>query len=254
MIMTVKSTPTDVRVSVTTQRKHPSAGRQHGTIAGERTSQSVARTKRLIRELADCNEFDYAVTLEFSPNKVPVSKQEYAIQSILLYFKNLKTNYPELKWLLIPEYYPGSGKRIHVHGLLAAFPSELLLHWRHRSGRHPIYVCHALEQGIDIYTIPSYNNLYGYAMVSICNKGNGGTGSQNRAVEYALKDLAVTASKRPATKRLFYTSMGLQRPTVIGKGIISSDEEILLSKSAVESYPHRDADTGIVYGRTYIFK
>lgn len=255
MIMTVKAYPGELRASVTAERLHPHPGRKKGTPTAdtERLSQSIARTKRLIRDLVRCNEFDYSITLEFSKTKVPLSKQEEALKSVVTYFQTIKKRYPDLKWLLIPELYSTSSKRVHIHGFVSGFPVELLQHWKKRRGRHPAYVRKALRRGIDIYTVPTYNQRFGYALVEICNKGNTGEGSQERAAEYCMKDLMRTAAHRPAGSRMFYASQGLDRPETVQKTHISKVEEDELAKNAKDSYVHRNSDTGTIFGKTYIF-
>ena len=73
MMMTVKETPRETRVSVYNERSAKSTGRIKGKQPGERSPQSISRTKRKVRDIVACNEFDLAVTLEINPRKVPIS-------------------------------------------------------------------------------------------------------------------------------------------------------------------------------------
>ena len=117
MMMTVKETPIETRVSVYNERSAKSTGRIKGKQPGERSPQSISRTKSKVRDIVACNEFDLAVTLEINPRKVPISKQEDTLQEIIDYLKNIKRTHKDFCWLLVPEKYP-SGKRLQLHGLL----------------------------------------------------------------------------------------------------------------------------------------
>ena len=85
MMMTVKETPKETRVSIYNERNSKSAGRIKGKQPGERSPQSISRTKSKVRDIVACNEFDLAVTLEINPRKVPIAKQEDTLQEIIDY-------------------------------------------------------------------------------------------------------------------------------------------------------------------------
>ena len=138
MMMTVKETPIETRVSVYNERSAKSTGRIKGKQPGERSPQSISRTKSKVRDIVACNEFDLAVTLEINPRKVPISKQEDTLQEIIDYLKNIKRTHKDFCWLLVPEKYP-SGKRLHLHGLLKNLPTGLLQPFQKRKGRKPKY-------------------------------------------------------------------------------------------------------------------
>ena len=160
MMMTVKETPRETRVSVYNERSAKSTGRIKGKQPGERSPQSISRTKRKVRDIVACNEFDLAVTLEINPRKVPISKQEDTLQEIIDYLKNIKRTHKDFCWLLIPEKYP-TGKRLHIHGFFKNFPQELLQPFEKRKGRKPNYVHQLWKQNWVVYTIPTYNTKYG---------------------------------------------------------------------------------------------
>lgn len=64
MMMTVKETPKETRVSIYNERSAKSTGRIKGKQPGERSPQSISRTKSKVRDIVECNEFDFVVTLE----------------------------------------------------------------------------------------------------------------------------------------------------------------------------------------------
>ena len=253
MMMTVKETPKETRVSIYNERSSKSTGRIKGKQPGERSPQSISRAKSRVRDIVACNEFDYAVTLEINPRKVPISKQEDTLQEIIDYFKSIKRTHKNFCWLLVPEKYP-SGKRLHLHGLLKNFPTELLQPFHKRKGRKPNYIHRLWKSNWNVYTIPTYNAKYGYSMVTACSMtaADPKTVERDYWTEYITKDLMETAKIRPVGKRLVYVSQGLDRPKVVAKAPISVQDEKKIAKIADRSYAHTDKDTGRVYGATYI--
>lgn len=253
MLMTVKETPREARISIYNERTVKSTGRVKGKQPGVRSPQSISRAKSRVRDIVECNEFDYAVTLEIDPRKVPISKQEDTLQEIVGYFKSIKKAHKDFCWLLIPEKYP-SGKRLHLHGMLKNFPAELLQPFRKRRGRKPNYVHRLWAENWDVYTIPAYNMQYGYSMVTTCNMMTSSSKFVERDywADYIVKNLEETAKIRPDGKRLVYTSQGLKRPIVVEKAPVNKNDENKIARVANKSYVHQDKDTGRIYGTTYI--
>lgn len=253
MMMTATETPKETRISVYNERNAKSTGRIKGKPLGERSPQSISRTKRNVRDIVACNDFDLAVTLEINPRKVPISKQEDTIQEIIEFLKSIKRTHKDFCWLLIPEKYP-SGKRLHLHGLLKNFPTGLLQQFQKRKGRKPKYVHQLWKNHWNVYTIPTYNERFGYSMVTAYKLSS----TDVKIVEkdywetYITKGLMETAKIRPAGKRLVYVSQGLDRPKVVEKGTVSTQDEKKIAKIANKSYRHTDKDTGRIYGTTYI--
>lgn len=253
MMMTVKETPKETRVSVYNERSAKSTGRIKGKQPGERSPQSISRTKSKVRDIIACNEFDLAVTLEINPRKVPISKQEDTLQKIIDFLKNIKRIHKDFCWLLVPEKYP-SGKRLHLHGLLKNFPTGLLQPFQKRKGRKPKYVHELWKNRWNVYTIPTYNERFGYSMVTAYKLSSTDVEivEQDYWETYITKGLTETAKIRPVGKRLVYVSQGLDRPKVVEKATVSVQDEKKIAKVANKSYMHTDKDTGRVYGATYI--
>lgn len=253
MMMTVKETPQKTRISVYNERNAKSTGRIKGKQPGERSPQSISRTKSNVRDIIACNEFDLAVTLEINPRKVPISKQEDALQEIINFLKDIKRTHKDFCWLLIPEKYP-SGKRLHLHGLLKNFPTGLLQPFQKRKGRKPKYVHQLWKEHWNVYTIPTYNERFGYSMVTSYKLSSTDVKivEQDYWETYITKGLTETAKIRPVGKRLVYVSQGLDRPKVVEKATVSAQDEKKIAKVANKSYMHTDKDTGRVYGATYI--
>ena len=239
MMMTVRETPKETRVSIYNERSAKSTGRIKGKQPGERSPQSISRTKSKVRDIVTCNEFDLAVTLEINPRKVPISKQEDTLQEIIDYFKSIKRTHKNFRWLLVPEKYP-SGKRLHLHGLLKNFPAELLQPFSKRKGRKPNYVHRLWAESWDVYTIPTYNMQYGYSMVTTCDMMTSSSKFVGRDywADYIVKSLGETAKIRPVGKQLVYVSQGLDRPKVVEKATVSTQGEKKIAKVANKSYMH----------------
>jgi hypothetical protein len=78
-------------------------------------------TKRIVRDIALCNNFEYFVTLTFKKDRYDYFKKTQQLND---WCKNLRKNHKEFKYLFIPEKHKDGA--IHIHGLLSNFPEQYL--------------------------------------------------------------------------------------------------------------------------------
>jgi len=160
----------------------------------ESRSDSISRTKSIIRQYAFNNHWDYFVTLTFSPlfvNRESLSNIKKLIYCYSRYLHNHGCNY-----IFIPEYH-SDRKSIHLHGLISG--SLVVL-----SSGHYSIKGHNL-----IYNIPSWKYGFGSAIV-INQQSLDYIRISNYILKYVTKDLIVQFGKRR-----YFASNGLKKDTLL---------------------------------------
>lgn len=83
--------------------------------SSDRLSQSLARTKKTVKELALCNDWDYFCTFTFSDDR---SDYDLCLKKLTTFFENYKKRYSkDFKYLVIPEFHRDK-QNFHFHGLV----------------------------------------------------------------------------------------------------------------------------------------
>ena len=81
--------------------------------------ESRKRSKNMILEYARANNWEWFITLTFNPDMVDSYNYDLCYKRVSKYFNNLRSRKcPNLKYLLVPEQHPTSG-RWHFHGLIS---------------------------------------------------------------------------------------------------------------------------------------
>ena len=88
----------------------------------EKSKRAIRRAKNRIFELADCNDWTNFLTITLDPKKHDRFDYSTAIKNVLNFFYNLKEEYSDFRYLIVPE--PHKSGAIHFHGLLY-IPQEL---------------------------------------------------------------------------------------------------------------------------------
>jgi len=242
--VTIRDVGNELRVSITNTTKTNHVGRTKGKPMSERSSQSISRSKRLIREIVQCNNFTYFATFEISPTHVKKHSSESCHEEIKQYLQELCRKHPGLAFLMIPEPYKDRRKMLHAHALLQNVPTEALIAWRDKKGRKPRKVRELLKAGEEVYTLKDYETNYGYCLITVAHD------AENRS-RYMMKNLNDASDFRKAGHRLFYTGGPLKRPKLLAKGNIAYVDEKKLGAQAKSCYPHRSDKEGPIYGMTY---
>lgn len=251
MKVTVKKVGNEIYVSCTPNRKKPIT-RKPKNPSNERTSQSISTAKRAMHEIALCNDWDYAVTLEFSPKVVKrMGNSDAIIKTILQWFRNLKKRdcrYENLEWLLVPEPYTDHRKKLHLHGFLRGLPETVLSSWSQIKGRKPASIRAKIKAGKTVFCWLEYQKKYGFCLI----EGVGSPEAKGVFEHYIKKSLVDACSYRGSGQHLYFCSRGLRRAEVVATGYISATAEKCIKANAEKSYSHRTAPGEPIYGHTYI--
>lgn len=251
MKVTVKKVGDEIAVSCTPNRKKPIT-RKPKNPSNERTSQSISTAKRAMHEIALCNDWDYAVTLEFSPKVVKrMGNSDAIIKTILQWFRNIKKRdcrYKNLEWLLVPEPYTDRRKKLHLHGFLRGLPETVLSAWSQIKGRKPASIRAKIKAGKAVFCWAKYRKKYGFCLL----EGVDSAESKGKFEHYIKKSLVDACSYRGSGQHLYFCSRGLHRAEVVAQGNISAVAAEYVKDHAEKSYAHRIEAGQPIYGYTYI--
>lgn len=149
------------------------------------------RALNAVRSLALSNKWDSFLTLTFDDSKAPTAGISYDVA--LLYasraLRNLRTLYPGVKYLLVPEQGEKNG-RWHFHALVAGLPKSAYKF----SGRFT-------RSHDKIYNLPDWK--YGFTTATFIR-------DQNKVCRYIAKYITKSTSRVPFNSKRYLCSQGLK--------------------------------------------
>lgn len=170
---------------------------------------AISRAKRVILELALCNDWEWFGTFTISPDKFDRSDLTTWDKFLKQWLRDKRKEYGGIKlpYLLIPEQHKNGCW--HMHGLFASDLSPWLLSFReHRSdfSRLPLYLVNN-----DFYYWPDYLRRFGFCSFGkIRNK----TACAFYVTKYMSK--SISDSVLPVGSHLYACSQGLNRSVLHG--------------------------------------
>lgn len=246
----VKRIGNEIAVSCTPYRQRPKK-RKPKDPDKERTPQAIAAAKSRIHEIVTCNDWEWTVTLEFSPKVLRAfGGDDMAIQKMKQWFANLKKRAPgfeNLAWLLVPEPYIDRRKKLHLHGFLRGIPQRDLSLWQNVKGRKPAMILAKIKEGRKVYTWPVYMQKFGFCLLE-CIDG----ADIFKWERYVKKSLVGARHYRASGQHLYYCSRGLQRAEIVVKGNLAACGERYIQANAEKAYAHHSEPGQPIYGYTYI--
>lgn len=152
---------------------------------------SVRRTKMIISDLVQCNEFELFCTFTFDKKKIDRYDIIQVKSAMSKWLENTKRTNPELKYLIVPEFHKDR-QAIHFHALLSGLSESLLI------------PTNKFHNNRSIYHLKSYS--YGYnSAIKIDNIDK----VSSYVKKYITKDLISETGKKR-----FWCSQGLSRPKI----------------------------------------
>lgn len=197
----------------------PKPKKKRGTASNDgKLQNSLSRSKRIVLELALCNEWEYFVTLTFDAEKM----NRYRLEDICKRLGKWVNNYnsrkgAKIKYLLIPEQHKDGAW--HLHGLLMGLP---ISHLRPFSldERIPNRIKELLRAGRQIYDWPAYRQSFGYVTVEAIRDP---LRCAAYITKYITKDLLRSAVSLNA--HVYYSSHGLKRAELLRLGPVVKELE-----------------------------
>lgn len=177
-------------------------GRENGLIGNVEKSlyDSLNRTKKQIYQLILANKWEYWSTQTFNDIKVDRYDLDSALKKYRQRLNNLKKNYYDFDYLLIPELHKDGA--VHLHGFFMGIPNEKIIYSgydyfnKRRTFKRKIYNwVDTLDFGFnDFLKLDISDKLSYLKMAKYCTK-------------YITKDLIENRKE----KRRFYSSQGLKK-------------------------------------------
>lgn len=188
-----------------------------GTVNDEKLSVNISRAKQAVLELAQCNDWQYWVTITLDPKKFVRNDLEAFRRNFTQWLRDYSKKVGcKIKYHLVPELHK-DGQSWHMHGFLMGLPDEERRPFEPHE-RLPYYILNKLSQGFDVYDWPAYRERYGWVnMEPVRNR----QAAARYITKYITKDLVNTVSDVGA--HMYYCSQGLQRSEVIKKGTMLAD-------------------------------
>lgn len=189
---------------------------ENGVIIDKETyylSKSLARTKRNIKNIVLCTDWDYFITLTIDPKKYDSTVLDIAKKLIQYFERELRKH--KCDYILIPEYH-GDKSKLHFHGLVKGdLPIVDSGCVKIKEIKKPLRYETALKNGFDltkakkIFNVPNWK--YGFA--SVIKVGESALDNEklaNYITKYITKDLLTIFNKHR-----YYCSKNVARPRVL---------------------------------------
>lgn len=178
----------------------------------ERFSNSIARSKSRVFELAMCNEFTHFCTFtqdEKKRDRFDLAEFRKDFAMLVRNLNRARAEGEKIKYLLIPEQHKNGAW--HMHGLLMGLTADDLREFT-LAERLPQRIRTQLEKGVRVYDWTRYRKAFGYFT---CTEIESGIGCAKYITKYISKDLQKTV--REAGEHLFFASQGLKGRDIIVK-------------------------------------
>lgn len=178
----------------------------------ERFSNSVARSKSRIFELAMCNEFTFFCTFtqdQKMRNRFDLKEFRKDFAQLVRNLNRNRSENNKIKYLLIPEQHKDGAW--HMHGLLMGLEASDLREFT-LSEKLPERLRKQIAKGKKIYDWTRYRRSFGFFT---CTEIDNKTACSKYITKYISKDLQKTV--RDSGEHLFFASQGLKSREAIVK-------------------------------------
>lgn len=165
--------------------------------------ESIARTKRTIKDYARNNDFDYFVTLTLDPKKYDSFNIDVVYRVVKSFLQRIRRRSDvEPKYLLVPEYHADKAK-IHLHGYI--------------KGKLALKKTDLTYKGKRVYNLYDWDAGFSSA-VKIGKSVDDTLRCSSYITKYVTKDMLVSFNKKR-----YWCSRNLSKPSLIKEEVIVSD-------------------------------
>lgn len=180
-----------------------------------RLAASMSRTKRRIFEIAACNPWQWFFTGTLDGEKVDRNSLDSTYKRISQYFRDFRKIHSgsPLRYLIIPEQHKDGAW--HFHGLIDGLSVDEL-HKFTLDEVLPDRIRKTISEGTEVYTWCGYAERFGYSTLTAVRDEKA---VSRYVTKYITKDLL---NRHEQGKKLYYSSRGLNKPTVIAEGMSSA--------------------------------
>lgn len=215
-IISVKETPNILIISCLYAASENHIKQKSDIEEKERFNTSIANSRRNIRELFLCNDFEYFVSITLGRDIGKTENADKIMKTVcqkLANFKKRKSGWKDLQYVLVPERYNDRRKRFHVHGLFKGIDEDGIDSFQEISSakKIPKYAQDAIDSGRSIFFEKDLSKDFGFNVIDpIIN--------QSAVENYLIQELQEAAEWRQSGSHLYYASKGLNRAEKIITG------------------------------------
>lgn len=175
----------------------------------KKSDASISRSKRIIREYALCNEWEYFFTGTLDPKKYDRENLDKFRKDLTQFVRDQRKKYGcEIKYLFVPELHK-DGKSWHMHGFLAGLPIQSLHEFK-IGDKMGFYLVKKVRSGDEVYSWKDYQKRFGFCDIEPIK-------DPVKSASYITK--YVTKSLRQAYgKHSYFCSRGLERAKTLVVG------------------------------------
>lgn len=205
-----------IRIAGYEERDKRPIQRKRGEAGNEvKLEESLRRSKRMVWELAMCNEWQYFVTLTINADKADRYNLDTLIKRLGKWLNNYSRSGEKVKYLLVPEMHKDGAW--HFHGLLMGLPLSHLVLFQ-ENDHIPRRIKQLLENGRFIYDWPAYAKTFGYVTVEPILDHERCAGYMSKYITKDLQDSTIALNAH-----VYYRSHGLSRAEELYRGHVTCD-------------------------------
>lgn len=153
---------------------------------------SVRRTRRTIRDLVLCNDFDVFATFTFDPRKVNRYDVTVTYLKMRTWLNNQQKKDPDFKYIVVPEKHKDGA--IHFHALLGNCPFDLK-------------ITKVIQENKRVYNITAFRFGFTAATYLPINDPDSKAKAGNYISKYIIKDMITIRNKHR-----YIASRNLEKP------------------------------------------
>lgn len=172
--------------------------------------ESLCRTRRLVRDLILCNQFEYFCTFTFNEQKIDRYNFDVCQKRLTRLFDNYKQRYaPDFRYVIIPEFHKDGA--VHFHGVVKGIrPGDFTVPeyvWKRDTMSDQLLLVQNTKKYVDWQY---YSKKLGFFS---CSKIRKYEACARYVTKYITKELA--SSPVGKGRRCFMASKGLRKPELI---------------------------------------
>lgn len=162
---------------------------------------SLSRTKRRIKEICLCNDFEYFMTVTVSSANCDRFSLQLVQDRMKKLFKKIKRKYSKFKYIFITEKHEKGG--FHFHGMIKGIPVEDLILFT-VDDNIPLKMKHLILMGEILYHFKIFDDEMGWNNFSPIK-------SYNKCCSYITKYITNNCIKNE-NNQIYFCSRGLKKP------------------------------------------
>lgn len=159
-------------------------------------TRSIRRTKRNVKDIIVCNQFEHLVTFTFAEDRQNINRSKQKLKN---WIKNQKRIHGDFQYVIVPEFHKDK-ESLHFHAVFKNYKGRITEGINPKTGRK------VFKKGRQQYSLPGYKSGHSN-LVYIDQSPKGHAGAGKYITKYITKDMVVLFGQNR-----YWASYGLLRP------------------------------------------